>query len=208
MLFRSGIIKWLGTTIGTLAVLALLAVIIWKNRKILKGAILVSVFAICLIGNAHQVFGVAHNIAIKAVSPGSAKGIGTDGYYYYCSWPGKYFCDQWHDATLIDYSLSDSYETWNPINAPEITLTDKTDHEKVNYYSYDSEFNKIGPFKVNSSKKDVTYKIRLFYSTKTEDNKTVKITSSTRTQALGFDWNKNFYIKISKNFIFIDFFQF
>ena len=200
----TGIIKWLGTTIGTLAVLALLAVIIWKNRKILKGAILVSVFAICLIGNAHQVFGVAQNIAIKAVSPGSAEGIGTDGYYYYCSWPGKYFCDQWHDATLIDYSLSDSYETWNPINAPEITLTDKTDHEKVNYYSYDSEFNKIGPFKVNSSKKDVTYKIRLFYSTKTEDNKTVTITSSTRTQALGFDWNKNFYIKISKNVVRID----
>ena len=212
----TGIIKWLGTTIGTLAVLSVLAMIIWKNRKILKGAIFVSIFAICLIGNTKQVFGAYfghpdESIYISGVfdPPGSSNMVyatGTDGYTYHCIDKGLKFCEAAHAASLDhDQSgLVSSYTIWDPINAPEIILTDKTNHEKVNYDSYDSEFNKIGPFKVNSSKKDVEYKIRLFYSTKTEDNKTVTITKDTRTQAIGFDWNKNFYIKISKNVVRVD----
>ena len=207
----TGLIGWVGKTIGTLIVLTILAIMILKNRKILKEALFISVFAICLIGNTQKVFGATfghpdENIYIHGVFSGPttmAYAVGTDGYTYYCVDHGLYFCESNHGASLYNTSKEKGQKRWNSVNA-NITLTDKTEHENVMISNYNDDFNKIGPFKIKCNKSGAKKKVTVTYRNSRLESKTVTITSETDMQLIGFEWDSNFYIKIPKDVVKIE----
>ena len=210
----TGLTGWLGQTIGVILVLSALAVLVWKNRKILKGALFISIFAICLIGNSQQVLGASfgnpdQNITITGVfdPPGSSHMIyakGSDGKIYHCVEKGKKFCDHPHGAKLIKHEITYSNEKWEDIETPDIELTDETDHKKVTFSKLDDKFNKVGPFKIKSSVDSVGYSVSVTYKLKNGQTKTVTINDKTVTQLIEFGWGKEFYIKVANSVVQID----
>lgn len=191
----TGVIKWLCKTIGTLMVLTLLAVIIWRNRKILKGAIFVSVFVICLVGNSTIIFGYSHPSAIKGYNMDHNQwettwAEGDNGLRYHCGIKDLPFCNSvWHPARFTEKKIiSESYGSWSSYK--KIKLTDKTNASNVKISTYNSSYNKLGPFKVSCNRSKATGKIYVTYKNMNDS------TVTTKCDTISFGWGQNFYIKI------------
>ena len=210
----TGLAQWLGMTIGTLVVLSILAIMIWKNKKILKGALFVSLFAICIIGNAQQVFGASFgkpdkNITITGVLINGTipYAIGSDGKTYHCNQKGYTFCNQPHGAKLSKTTRTKKYTSSWKINSnvTQIKLTNKTDSNQVALKEFDNNYNMIGPFSIESNVNTTSSTIQVCYT----ENGTVKKRDTSNGLVI---LNKNksvitlknlkgtteFYIKISK----------
>ena len=210
----TGIMNWKVQTIGVLIILVALAVLIWKNRKILKGALFVSILALCLIGNTQQVYGASfgnpdENIKITGVfnPPGSSNmvyAIGTDGKRYHCVEEGKMFCEKQHGAKLIKHKTTYSNEQWDNVDDRDIELKDETNHKNVTFSKVDSKYNKVGPFKIKCNVSNANNSIKITYKNKNGQVKTVAAKAETDFQLIDFGWDKEFYIKIPNDVIQID----
>ena len=200
----TGLAKWLGITISTIIVLTGLAFLIWKNRKILKTITLVLVFAVCLIGNTQHVFG----LGIKGVNTEGAnagtQAIGTDGKTYWCANHGKYFCESvYHPATYSSSNSSStvSYSGWSAAaDNRTLTLTNKTNSSNVTYSKIDNNYNKVGPYRVDSTINEAKYTVTVSYKDKDGNSKSVTFengsTKSGNIELMNFGWGKDFYIKV------------
>ena len=259
----TGIIKWAGIVIATIAVLTLIAVIIWKNREIMKRVLFLLVFSICLVSSSSISLGFdvikddtkvtypdgykkypignynwppdknppdwVHKCSLKADSKGNyvwpskytpptkIKGHdmglhgdlldkdghvvdchdyefaeGDNGFKYRCNAKGLQFCDfVWHE--VISYKTEITSEgTWGDWvwseDTSQVKIINQTDKSEIKILSYDNQYNKLGPFNVNCSGKDVGCTIEVTY----QNNKTEKC------DAINFKWGQDFYIKIPK----------
>ncbi len=257
----TGIIKWAGIVIATIAVLTLIAIIIWKNREIMKRVLFLLVFSICLVSSSSVSLGFdvikdnteveyptgykkypignynwppnkeppdwVHKCSLKAdsngkyvwpseyVHPTRIKGHdmglhgdlldkdknvvdchdyefaeGDNGFKYRCNAKGLVFCDFiWHHVESYKTEII-SEGTWSDWSGDisQVKLDNKTDKTKIKILSYDSQYNKIGPFNFNCTGTDVEYKIIVTYG-----DGTTKI-----GEAIDFKWGQDFYIKIPK----------
>lgn len=259
----TGIIKWAGIVIATIAVLTLIAVIIWKKREIMKRVLFLLVFSICLVSSSSISLGFdvikddtkvtypdgykkypignynwppdknppdwVHECSLKADSKGNyvwpskytpptkIKGHdmglhgdlldkdghvvdchdyefaeGDNGFKYRCNAKGLQFCDfVWHE--VISYKTEITSEgTWGDWvwseDTSQVKIINQTDKSEIKILSYDNQYNKLGPFNVNCSGKDVGCTIEVTY----QNNKTEKC------DAINFKWGQDFYIKIPK----------
>ena len=226
----TGLAVKIGITIGTLVVLIGLAILIWRNRKILKAALFVSVLVICLIGTVTPVQaerksyddqlkieeGLRENGGLFIIGNGDDDhsligdgAYGSDGNTYNCMNKADRFCSQhWHYTELdnkykqdqIDHKLITEdikkYGEWNisdeEVNKIVLTLTDKTDKDKVIITKIDDEKNKIGPFKIESNHSNAEATVKITYIDYDGKSQTPK----TATLVNGFEWGKEFYIEI------------
>ena len=212
----TGLAGKIGITIGTLAVLVGLAILIWKNRKILKAALFVSVLAVCLVGTMNPVQanrtyeeqltiepGLRQPGKLYIIGTGSSNhseiGIGaygSDGKRYNCTNRLDRFCSQhWHEATLESETTEIKRKgTWSisdeEFKNATLKLTDKTDKDNVTITKVDDKTNKIGPFNVESSYAKASHSVVVTY--KGSDGKN----ATTNGELMNFGWGNDFYIKI------------
>ena len=187
----TGLVGRIGIAISTTIILMVIALLIWKNRRLLKAALFVSVLAICLVGNASQVLG----LSIKGDHMGKygTLAIGDDGKRYYCNNIGAYFCStHWHPATLYNTVTTSSSEgEWTDLSStPELVLTNNTNNNNVAFSKIDDNYNKVGPFKVSSTITDATSSVTTYYKDKNGNNGTSTF------ELINFGWGNEFYIKI------------
>ena len=212
----TGLAGKIGITIGTLAVLVGLAILIWKNRKILKAALFVSVLAVCLVGSmnpvqANKTYEEQLKIEPELRQPGKLYIIGngssnhseigtgaygSDGKRYNCTNRIDRFCSQhWHEATLESETTEIKRKgTWSisdeEFKNATLKLTDKTDKDNVTITKVDDKTNKIGPFNVESSYAKASHSVVVTY--KGSDGKN----ATTNGELMNFGWGNEFYIKI------------
>ena len=212
----TGLAGKIGITIGTLAVLVGLAILIWRNRKILKAALFVSVLAVCLVGTMNPVQanrtyeeqltiepGLRQPGKLYIIGTGSSNhseiGIGaygSDGKRYNCTNRLDRFCSQhWHEATLESETTEIKRKgTWSisdeEFKNATLKLTDKTDKDNVTITKVDDKTNKIGPFNVESSYAKASHSVVVTY--KGSDGKN----ATTNGELMNFGWGNDFYIKI------------
>ena len=119
---------------------------------------------------------------------------GDNGYRYHCGEKGNTFCNFFgHNVTYLrTETISETKGKWSSwsVDTSEIKITDKTDRSKVKIGTYNSSYNKLGPFKVNCNGKDVSYKIKVTYKNASKSSTTIEC------DAINFKWGQNFYIKI------------
>ena len=213
----TGIGKTILITIGTILVFALIILIVWKYREILKGALFIAIFAVCLIGNlkpseAHLYydssnFPVYHIRGVGMHGEGTVHTAkGSDDADLWCIDTGINFCNRWHGAELNEND-TDAYneahathsESWSngEINTNvTLSLKDASKIANANFSKIDNNTNKLGPFKVNSNLSNATCKITVYYTNK-DGNTGSKIVSTVES----FSWGKDFYIKVPSNVI-------
>ncbi len=213
----TGIGKTILITIGTILVFALIILMVWKYREILKGALFIAIFAVCLIGNlkpseAHLYydssnFPVYHIRGVGMHGDGTVHTAkGSDGADLWCIDTGINFCNRWHGAELNEND-TDAYneahathsESWSngEINTNvTLSLKDASKTANANFSKIDDNTNKLGPFKVNSNLSNATCKITVYYTNK-DGNTGSKIVSTVES----FSWGKDFYIKVPSNVI-------
>ena len=187
----TGLVRRIGIAIATTIILIVIALLIWKNRKLFKAALFVSVLAICLVGNASQVFG----LSIKGDHMGhnGIYAIGDDGKRYICNNYGAYFCSShWHPATLYDtVTTSSSTGEWSDISStPNLVLTNKTNNNNVAFSKIDDNYNKVGPFNVSSTITGAKAKVTTYYKDNNGNS------GNQQFELIDFGWGNNFYIKI------------
>lgn len=230
----TGILKWVGSIIGIIGVLVLLAVIVWKNRKIMKKVLFVFAFGICLISSPKTSFGwdpdnwsytgpdgvkwehtcydVTQSVPYKHPTKIKGHDMGThgtgdehwddefaegdNGYKYHCGNKGEAFCDfNDHDVKYIRKDIESTtignWSNWSG-DAEQVKITNETDNSKVKIERYNNDYNKIGPFKINCSGENVSYRIKVTYTSATQSS----VTENCR--AIDFKWGQNFYIRIPK----------
>ena len=196
----TGLAKWIGITIGTLLILIILFTLIRKNKKHIKIASFILVLGICLFGNIPNSFG----LQIKGYNTNKNGEIayGDDGRTYTCDDKNANFCDNaWHDATLKSSSEEITYEEQWPDDSG-ITVSDATSNNGVNFYKIynnknevDDTYNKVGPFKVNSTKSDASCSVSVEYKDKDGN------TGNSNFEIIGFSWGGDFYIKVPNTVI-------
>ena len=187
----TGLAKTLGITIGMILILVLIAIILFKNRKMLKSVLFVSVLVICVAGNASQVFGLTIHGNNMHYDHNSTGATGSDGRHYECYDHGKPFCDRQHAASLYTSGTTTvSTGNWSS-NAPgNLNLSSNTNKSNVVFTKIDDNFNKLGPFKVNSSITGARANITTYY--KDENGKT----ASKGFDIINWGWGNEFYIKV------------
>ena len=77
----TGLVKKIGLTISILIVLIGLAILIWKNRKILKSVMFIVILFICVFGNMQQAFGATPGANKPASKIFKIRGVDTDVEY-------------------------------------------------------------------------------------------------------------------------------
>ena len=203
----TGIAQEIVITLITMAVLILIAILIMKNKKVMKTTLFVAIFAICMAGNTQQVFGASfghpdQNIQIRGIFDGVNNtgthlqyAVGTDTGIYHCHNKGLTFCRAWHNATLTSSTYTETaISNWADVQST-MTLKDNTDKSKVKFYKIDDNFNKIGPFNISSDIADASYKVSVEYKNQDGETKTESF------ELIDFAWGKDFYIKIPKTVV-------
>ena len=200
----TGLAKSLGITFVIILLTFVMIVLILKNKKILKIILVVFLFAICLVGKilpteAHSSNDLKnYSLWIKGKNmrqyPNSTAAIGSDGRSYTCSSAGVKFCDRWHGAientSARETSLQSTGE-WS--SASEINLTDKTSKENLKFQKIDNDYNKFGPFKVDSNIASASKTITITYI----DVNGKQIEES--AELIDWGWGQDFYVKIPNN---------
>lgn len=187
----TGLAKILGITIGMILILVLIAIILFKNKKMLKSVLFVSILAICLVGNASQVLGLTIHGDNMHYDHDSTGATGSDGRHYECDDHGKPFCDREHAASLNTSGTNIvSIGNWSSSTPGELNLSSDINKSNVVFTKIDDNFNKLGPFKVNSSITGARADITTYYKDK-----------NGKTASKGFDiinwgWGNEFYIKV------------
>ena len=194
----TGIAQQIGITIVTMAGLIALAVLIMKNKKMFKTTLFVTLFSICLLGNSGQVFGL--EIKGNNMQNGQGNAIGSDGKAYKCATKGAPFCNShWHPATLKSTTVLEnqsSESNWiEDTSVPQLKLTDNTDKNKIAFTNIDENYNKIGPFKVNTTISGASHEVTVTYEDSDGKNATGEF------ELIDFGWNKEFYIKVPTNIV-------
>lgn len=121
---------------------------------------------------------------------------GDNGYRYHCGEKGKTFCDFFgHDVEYIGKDIKSTtvgdWSDWSG-DAAQVKITNKTDNSKVKIESLNNKYSKLGPFRVNCSGKNVSYKIMVTYTNAAKSSVTLKC------KAIDFKWGQDFYIEIPK----------
>ena len=196
----TGLVKWLGITIGIIVVLAVMAILIWKNKKALKIITFVFVLSICLIGNVQQVFGYTAPGSIRGVNMVAGQSFDTEyaigknnNLRYHCGDKGLPFCNRyWHTASYsFTQTISTTNSSWSSVE--DLKLTNKTNNNNVTFTKIDDNYNKVGPFKVSSNKSSATQTVKVTYKDKSGTTKTESFS------LINFAWDQDFYIKVPKS---------
>ena len=210
---ETGLVRKIGLTISILIVLIGLAILIWKNRKILKSAIFVVLVVICIVGNTKEVLGYdwVTGLTIRGkdtdvVYPSDSEvehnadgngltAVGSDGKEYICNDHAYAFCDSyWHKAEKKSgerVEKSEIYEEW--IIKTPIKLSNETKKEDAKIEYYDNSYNTIGPIKVTSNYTDATASITIVYKDDAGKEQEYQYNDSE------FKWNTEVKLKIPKS---------
>lgn len=194
----TGLVKWLGITIATIVGLIVIALGIKFGKKYLKNMVFILVFAICLVGNMHSVFG----LGIKGVNTDwptcGEDAIGDDGNAYKCTNHGLYFCNNvYHPASGGATGKTESYNSgWLKTEAganAKLNLSGSGGSAK--FTKYDNDYNLVGPFRFDSDNSSASATITYSYKDKYGNE------SSGGAETTGFSWNSDFYIKVPRNVV-------
>ena len=191
----TGLAGKISITIIAIILLILLAIVVLKNKKILKATLFASALVICLFGNMPNVFGAYYIQGVNMHYSSSQTARGSDGSTFTCHTHGARFCDRWHLAEVKSKSEPIIREgTW-PAEPGALTLTNNTG-QNVKFIEKDSNYNNAGPFKVTTNNNSAT--IDSVVVTYKDSNQNTR-TGTFETSNLGF--GRDFYIQVPNSVV-------
>lgn len=204
----TGLMKWIGITMGIIIGLAVVAILIMKNKKLLKITTFMIVFGMLCFSKSDVFAGQYLPDSTTFYDVDTQESDGHGGYgvttqttingqtvYATCADNSK----PWnvggttHTGTLESESANTTGEEWGP--TLYIRLENATQNNSVAFTKIDNTYNKVGPFKINCYP-DGGVSIKNSSITIDYVNTNGQTITNAGFELENFGWGRDFYIKI------------